>query len=158
MTTLTIGRDQTCDIVVDDQTVSRRHAELELCDDGGYRLIDLDSRNGTFILVGRRFVRATQAIVGADDKVKLSTVQSTVRDLLALADAKPGAPAGSRPKVNRTEVLAASAASAASPGDAAAEGRHAGEHRWPAHQTFAVVALFNLAAWAGIAMAVMEAF
>ena len=155
MTTLTIGRDQACDIVVDDETVSRRHAELELCDDGGYRLIYLDSRNGTFVLVGRRFVRATQAIVGADDKVKLSTVQATVRDLLALAGAKPGAPAGSQPKVNRTEVLAASAAS---PGDAAAEGRYAGERRWPAHQTFAAVALFNLAAWAGIAMAVMEAF
>lgn len=154
MTTLTIGRDQTCDIVVDDQTVSRRHAELELCDDGGYRLIDLDSRNGTFVLVGRRFVRATQAIVGADDKVKLSTVQATVRDLLALADAKPGAVAGSQPKVIRTEVLEPSAAWRE---DAAAQGRYARERRWPAHQTFAVVALFNLAAWAGIAMAVVEA-
>ncbi len=43
--TLVIGRDPTCDVVVDDRVVSRRHAELRRSD-GGYEIVDLQSANG----------------------------------------------------------------------------------------------------------------
>jgi len=44
-----IGRDPTCDVVVDDHLVSRRHAQLEVDPQGHVVLRDLGSRNGTFV-------------------------------------------------------------------------------------------------------------
>jgi ABC-type multidrug transport system ATPase subunit/pSer/pThr/pTyr-binding forkhead associated (FHA) protein len=43
-----IGRDASCDLVVDGNLVSRRHAEVDVAADG-WVLRDLDSRNGTFV-------------------------------------------------------------------------------------------------------------
>jgi hypothetical protein len=43
-----IGQGPQNDIVVDDDTISTRHARLEYTD-GGWRLTDLDSRNGTYV-------------------------------------------------------------------------------------------------------------
>jgi len=51
-----IGAGADADIIVDDQAVSRRHAELELCTDG-VAVRDLGSRNGIFYL-GQRIERA----------------------------------------------------------------------------------------------------
>ena len=45
---LTLGRDEACEIVVDDQEASRRHASVRLVE-GRAELRDLDSRNGTFV-------------------------------------------------------------------------------------------------------------
>ena len=44
-----IGRDPQNDIVVDDTLVSRFHAELRARSDGRHELVDLGSRNGTFV-------------------------------------------------------------------------------------------------------------
>lgn len=44
--TIVIGSERTCDVVVDDSTVSRRHLSAELLP-GGVRVRDLESRNGT---------------------------------------------------------------------------------------------------------------
>ncbi len=43
-----LGREPTCDLVVDDATVSRRHAALRL-DGAGWAIADLGSKNGTWI-------------------------------------------------------------------------------------------------------------
>ena len=45
---LVIGRSSACQIVLGDDTVSRRHAELRFRD-GRWLLRDLDSSNGTFV-------------------------------------------------------------------------------------------------------------
>jgi diguanylate cyclase (GGDEF)-like protein len=45
---LLLGRDEGCDIRIDDQSVSRRHARVQPAVDGCYA-IDLDSRNGTLV-------------------------------------------------------------------------------------------------------------
>ncbi|MEU7281696.1 FHA domain-containing protein [Streptomyces sp. NPDC045431] len=63
--TLRIGRAADNDLVVDDLTVSRRHAELEAHPDGTYWIHDTGSHNGTF-LNGRRVTRAR---VSPDDIV-----------------------------------------------------------------------------------------
>ncbi len=47
--TLIIGRETNCDIVIPDNSVSRRHASLELIADGGFFVRDLNSTNGTFL-------------------------------------------------------------------------------------------------------------
>jgi diguanylate cyclase (GGDEF)-like protein len=46
--TLTIGRDNSNDLTLDDGSVSRHHASLTRCDDG-YLLKDLGSTNGTIV-------------------------------------------------------------------------------------------------------------
>src|SRR5260370_2856767 len=44
-----VGRGADCDVVLDDDSVSRKHAELARDDRGVYRLRDLSSANGTFL-------------------------------------------------------------------------------------------------------------
>ena len=44
-----IGRVAECDVVLDDDSVSRKHAELARDERGLYKLKDLDSANGTFL-------------------------------------------------------------------------------------------------------------
>lgn len=46
--TVTIGRDQECDILLNLQNVSREHARI-IQNGEEYKLLDLDSTNGTFI-------------------------------------------------------------------------------------------------------------
>ena len=50
MKALSIGRDQSCDIVINDSTdvISRRHAILNISASGKITLID-QSRNGTYV-------------------------------------------------------------------------------------------------------------
>lgn len=49
----TVGRGQENDLILDDQWISRNHAILQTTDTGDFYLIDLGSRNGTFVN-GRR--------------------------------------------------------------------------------------------------------
>ncbi|MGK7946529.1 MAG: FHA domain-containing protein [Microcystaceae cyanobacterium] len=49
----TIGRGRENDVIIRDQCISRNHAILQSTDSGGFYLIDLGSRNGTFVN-GRR--------------------------------------------------------------------------------------------------------
>jgi predicted component of type VI protein secretion system len=44
-----IGRAPCCELQVDDATVSRLHAEIEVLADGGALLLDLGSLNGSFV-------------------------------------------------------------------------------------------------------------
>jgi FHA domain-containing protein/uncharacterized protein DUF1707 len=53
---LVIGRSSGCQLVLSDDTVSRRHAEL-FVEEGRWLLRDLDSSNGTWVN-GRRIVEA----------------------------------------------------------------------------------------------------
>jgi diguanylate cyclase (GGDEF)-like protein len=43
-----LGRDDGCQIVIDDESVSRRHASIQL-ENGAYTVADLQSTNGTFV-------------------------------------------------------------------------------------------------------------
>ncbi|MET7770017.1 FHA domain-containing protein [Nocardia sp. NPDC005366] len=47
--TLRIGRAADNDIVVPDLMVSRHHAQLQVIAEGRYRVVDLDSHNGTYV-------------------------------------------------------------------------------------------------------------
>jgi len=47
--TYSIGRDEANDIVIEDLSVSRRHARIEELGDGQYVVIDLGSANGCYV-------------------------------------------------------------------------------------------------------------
>lgn len=47
--TYVIGRDLECDLVIKDDTVSRRHAQIEIVDEQTIKLTDLGSHNGTTV-------------------------------------------------------------------------------------------------------------
>ncbi|MFQ3638665.1 MAG: adenylate/guanylate cyclase domain-containing protein [Chloracidobacterium sp.] len=46
---LVIGRATSSDVIISDERASRSHAKIEALPDGSYRLIDLESRNGTML-------------------------------------------------------------------------------------------------------------
>lgn len=67
---IVLGRSSACALVLRDDTVSRRHAALELRD-GGWWILDLGSSNGTW-LNGRR---VAEAEVRAGDDLQLGAVR-----------------------------------------------------------------------------------
>jgi adenylate cyclase len=70
-----LGRALSCDLPVLDPTISRRHAEL-IVENGGIRVRDLGSSNGTF--VGGQ--RAEQARLKAGDRIVFGRVAFEVRE------------------------------------------------------------------------------
>lgn len=46
---MTLGRDQSCDVVINDRQVSRFHSRIEIGADSTVQLIDLNSKNGTYL-------------------------------------------------------------------------------------------------------------
>lgn len=70
MQVFTIGRDNTCDIVVNDHQVSRHHCQIARLDSGEYRLVDLGSTNGTF-LNGNRITGST--VLSPNDTVRIGS-------------------------------------------------------------------------------------
>jgi pSer/pThr/pTyr-binding forkhead associated (FHA) protein len=61
---VTIGRSPSCDIFLDDVTVSRNHAELSVAD-GVVELSDMDSLNGTY--VNRRRIEEPEILKNGDE-------------------------------------------------------------------------------------------
>jgi len=68
---VTIGREMFCGLVLDEHTVSRQHARVER-ENGGYRVVDLGSLNGTFVN-NRRIDRPTPLKHG--DKIQIYDVK-----------------------------------------------------------------------------------
>jgi hypothetical protein len=96
MRTYLVGRSNTtqpCDIELpsDATSVSRRHLELSVTDDGRYYVVHLHPRN--FTKVNRQGVwqKITQDYVEADEPLLLGDCQTTVRHLL-LAVGGSGSP------------------------------------------------------------------
>ena len=63
---LTIGRDRSCGLVIDDPLASRQHARLDFTD-GNWIVTDLNSRNGTLV----NGVRVTRWALAAGDQVQI---------------------------------------------------------------------------------------
>ncbi len=97
----TIGRDQSCDVPVADDSVSRRHAELTMIEQGKLLLVDCHSSNGTAVLEGGRPRPIRQAFVTPGDRVQFGSVVLSVADIVEALGAKrpsqgpsPAAPSG----------------------------------------------------------------
>ena len=75
--TYTIGR-RDCDVVLDDEKVSRKHAAIIIAREGQYAASDLASRNGTFI----NGIRLTRRNLQHNDLIRIgdTTLRFTVFD------------------------------------------------------------------------------
>ena len=95
----TVGRDRECDVFLDDDSVSRRHAEVERLSGGRLHVTDCQSTNGTFILVDDAWEPVRQRMVTASDRVRFGTYVLTGDELDArCAHARAGdRPAGETP-------------------------------------------------------------
>jgi pSer/pThr/pTyr-binding forkhead associated (FHA) protein len=82
MRTLTIGRTRSTDIQLEDDSVSRLHARLEIDSEGGLVLVDKGSSNGTFLWHQGSWKRVTRARVEQSSRLRFGAVESSVLDLI----------------------------------------------------------------------------
>ncbi len=93
MPTYRIGRRTDNDIVIDEPSISRRHAELFDVGDGTYRLRDLESRMGTLVRGPDGWNPVDLIEVDAKTPIRLGNYRTTVAELLVLQGRQPQ-PAG----------------------------------------------------------------
>ncbi len=79
---LVVGRSPSCDIHLDDKTVSRRHASIRVSRDG-ITVEDLNSRNGTFISGNR----VSHHVVSPGDVITVGPFSISFEDLPASREA-----------------------------------------------------------------------
>jgi hypothetical protein len=91
-----IGRGSDCDVVLPDDTVSRRHAELRL-ESQGWTLFDLDSSNGTFVKRDGAEARCQQGLVTARDILRFGSVTTTLPQIFEKAGLFKAGPASPQP-------------------------------------------------------------
>ncbi len=89
-TELLVGRDPTCDLVLDDPTCSRRHFRIHSPRPGVYLLEDLGSHNGTRVngerVVSRNLVHGDEIVAGRC-AVRFTDRPSAARPTVVISDA-----------------------------------------------------------------------
>jgi pSer/pThr/pTyr-binding forkhead associated (FHA) protein len=82
---IVIGRGRHCDVVLADESVSRRHAELNLLANGTLFIVDCQSQNGTFLLRSGQYLPIRQELVLENDQLRLGDLKVSVREILSAA-------------------------------------------------------------------------
>ena len=85
---IVIGRSPDCDVVFDDDTVSRHHAELRLEIDG-WTLVDLESSNGTFLTRDGLEERLGRSLVTRFDALRFGAVATTLPEIFRMSGVLP---------------------------------------------------------------------
>jgi pSer/pThr/pTyr-binding forkhead associated (FHA) protein len=80
----TIGRASDCNLVLEDDSVSRLHAIAQVTPEAHLAVQDSDSRNGTFLHRNGRWVRIRKVILGAQDRIRFGDFEVPIENLLAL--------------------------------------------------------------------------
>jgi pSer/pThr/pTyr-binding forkhead associated (FHA) protein len=97
---LTVGRDATNDIVINDAEVSRRHARLTF-QGGKYVLEDLGSTNGTFVngqrLAGPRVLKAGEVVSFGEQIILVFEVTTVDAGATMVSPRAAAVPSVSRP-------------------------------------------------------------
>lgn len=91
---LVVGRscaanDADIQVPASEDTVGRKHAEITIDASGGCHIVDLRSKNGTFVREGRGWKKISQAGVCLEDSIRVGDYITTVAQLLSLQRAKP---------------------------------------------------------------------
>jgi len=86
MSKIRIGRSDTNDIVLDDTSVSRKHAEIEDLGGGAWRLTDIGSSAGTFVKEAGKWTQISTADIDSDTEVRFGEAEF---HLSAIVNADP---------------------------------------------------------------------
>lgn len=68
--TISIGRSPACELQLDHDSVSRRHATVKLTDEGYLAVHDEGSSNGSFLQRNGRWVRIRRVVLGTQDRIR----------------------------------------------------------------------------------------
>jgi len=80
----TIGRASECNLVVDHESVSRLHANIEVTEEGYLAVQDALSSNGTFLHRNGRWIRARKVILGSQDRIRFGDHEVPLDHLIEL--------------------------------------------------------------------------
>ena len=80
----TIGRETSCDLVIEDATISRQHASIELADEGSVWVVDADSRNGSFLHRNDAWIRFRKVTLCVGDRIRLGDYEVPLQQLAAV--------------------------------------------------------------------------
>jgi len=81
--TKTIGREDSCDLVLEHPTASRVHAHLELLKDGELSVVDANSRNGTFLNRNDDWIRVKRVKLCVGDQLRFGDSKVDLQELTA---------------------------------------------------------------------------
>ena len=137
MNPLVIGRDGSCDVVLDDSFVSRWHLKLDVEEEGNCRLTDLGSTNGTYVFKDREPFRVIEALLTLADRVKIGNCDYSVRELVSLSCDRR-AWAQDTATIKSTEALAS---------QEYLQNQDDAPRRWRSSSTFIFVVGFNATFW-----------
>jgi len=80
----TCGREPSCDLVLEDSTLSRIHARIELADDGLVSINDAGSSNGTFLNRNDSWIRVRRVTLCIGDRVRFGDVEVPLEGITAV--------------------------------------------------------------------------
>jgi Protein of unknown function (DUF1566)/FHA domain len=84
MPTIHVGRDESCEIPIADESVSRRHAQLEITADGRLKVTDCGSVNGTFVIEEGGIRSFSEAVLEPGQTVRFGSCDLPVHDLIEI--------------------------------------------------------------------------
>jgi hypothetical protein len=84
MAKLRIGRSDTNDIVLEDTSISRKHAEIEDLGNGIWRLTDIGSSAGTFVKEGGQWTQISTADIETDTEVRFGEAEFNLADIISV--------------------------------------------------------------------------
>ena len=80
----TIGREGSCDLVLEHTTASRQHARLELAEDGSMWVVDAESSNGTFLKRNDGWIRVLRVTLCIGDRIRFGDSEVPLQQLSAV--------------------------------------------------------------------------
>ena len=79
-----IGREASCDLVLEHTSASRKHAAVELHEDGSVWVTDTDSRNGAFLHRNDAWIRIRKVTLCSGDRIRFGDAEVTLQQLTAV--------------------------------------------------------------------------
>ena len=84
MKSKTVGRDSSCDLVLEHSAASRVHARIDLSEDGLISVQDADSRNGIFLNRNESWIRVRKVTLCIGDRIRFGELEIPLERLTAV--------------------------------------------------------------------------
>ena len=87
----TIGRESSCDLVLEHSGASRLHARIELHENGLLFLQDADSSNGTYLNRNDSWIRIRKVTLSIGDRIRFGELEVPLERLTAVFGSRSNA-------------------------------------------------------------------